>query len=116
MFALTVAVSLVLAGLLTASALIKLTRREPYVQTYLRLGVPEHRLNLLAAVLLAGVAGLLLGLWWTPLGVAAAAGVLCYFLLAIGAHLRGADARNLPMPAGYAALAGAALLLRLATG
>jgi hypothetical protein len=42
--------------------------------------------------------------------------VLCYFLLAIGAHLRAGDARNLPMPAGYAVLAGAALLLRLATG
>jgi hypothetical protein len=115
MFIATVAVSVILAGLLVLSAFIKFTRREPYVQDYLRVGVPEHRLNLLASILLAGAAGLIAGLWWAPLGVAAAACLVCYFLAAIAAHLRANDARNLTNPAAYLALALAALILRLAT-
>jgi hypothetical protein len=114
-FVATVIVSFLLAGLLVLSAFIKLTRREPYVQGYLRVGVPAHRLNLLAYILLAGAAGLVAGLWWAPVGVAAAIGLTCYFLAAIGAHLRADDVRSLPTPATYLGLAVVALVLRLAT-
>lgn len=115
MFVATVAVSVVLAGLLVLSAFIKLTRREPFVQGYLRVGVPENRLNLLASILLAGATGLIAGLWWAPIGVAAAVGLTCYFVAAIAAHMRADDARNLPTPLTYLALAVAALLLRIAS-
>jgi hypothetical protein len=116
MFIATAVVTVLLAGLLVLSAFIKITRREPFVQGYFRVGVPENRLNLLAVILLAGAAGLIAGLWWAPLGVAAAIGVICYFLLAVAAHLRAADARNLLNPLTYLLFAAAALTLRLATG
>lgn len=110
-----VILTILLAAALVLSAYIKLTRREPYVQGYLRVGVPVSRLNQLAAILLAGAAGLLLGLLWPPLGVAAAAGVTAYFLVAIGFHIRARDMRNLVNPATLAALAAVTLSLRLVT-
>jgi hypothetical protein len=108
-------VSAVLAALLVVSATIKVTRREPYVQGYLRVGVPEDRLNLLAVVLLAGAAGLLLGLAWAPIGVAAAAALVVYFAIAIAAHVRADDIANLPTPVTMESLAIAALVLHSAT-
>lgn len=84
----TTAVSLALAALLVLAALRKLGHRPEVVATYIRVGVPEERLNLLAALLLAGAAGLVVGLFATPVGIAAAVGLVAYFALAIGAHLR----------------------------
>ena len=110
----TFVVSLLLAALLALTAARKLSHREAVVATYRRVGVPEERLNLLATLLLAGAAGLVAGLWWSPVGVAAAAALVGYFLLAIVAHLRAADAANAPMPALYLALSVVALVLHLA--
>ncbi|WP_129663957.1 DoxX family protein [Phytoactinopolyspora endophytica] len=115
MFVLTVIVTVVLAAALTMSAYIKLTLREPYVQGYVRVGVPAEKLKYLAFVLLAGTAGLILGLFWAPLGIAAAAALTCYFLLAIGSHIRAGDGRSLPAPATLAALSVLALIMRSAT-
>lgn len=115
MFVTAAVVSTLLAALLAMAAIRKLSHRPAVVQSYLRVGVPEERLNQLAVILLAGAAGVLLGLWWAPLGVAAAAGVICYFIAAIGFHLRAGDTRHLPTPFAFAVLAVAALLLRLAT-
>jgi hypothetical protein len=109
----TIAVSVLLAVLLVVTAARKLSHRAEVVATYRRVGVAEERLNLLAALLLAGAGGLVAGLWWTPVGVAAAAALVIYFVLAIGAHLRARDAANAPMPAVYLVLAGAALALHL---
>jgi hypothetical protein len=106
-------VSSVLAGLVVLAAARKLGHRETVVASYRRVGVPEDRLNALAAILLAGAAGLILGLRWSPLGAAAATGLVGYFLLAIAAHLRAGDTANLPMPAIYLALATTALALHL---
>jgi hypothetical protein len=114
MFAATIAVSVLLALLLAFSAARKLTHREEVVQSYLRAGVPEERLNLLAAVILAGAVGLIAGLFWAPLGIAAAAALVCYFLVAIAFHIRAGDVRNIPMPLTLALLAAAAVVLRLA--
>jgi DoxX-like family len=108
-------VAVVLAFGLVISATIKLTRREPYVQGYLRVGVPEDKLDYLAFTLLAGAAGLFLGLVWPPIGLAAAIGVVCYFALAVAAHIRADDARNLPTPVTVVAIAVAALILRATT-
>lgn len=114
MFIATVIVTAVLAALLVLSAYIKLTRREPFVQGYLRVGVPEHRLPALAYLLLLGSAGLVAGLWWAPVGLAASIGLICYFTAAIAAHLRAGDARSLPTPVTYLALAVITLIMRLA--
>jgi hypothetical protein len=107
-------VSVLLAALLVATAARKVSHRPAVVATYRRVGVPEQRLNQLAALLLAGAAGLVVGLWWEPLGIAAAAALVAYFLLAIGAHVRARDTANAPMPALYLALSAAALILHLA--
>jgi uncharacterized membrane protein YbjE (DUF340 family) len=115
MVAATSAVSVVLAVILTATAIWKLSHREQVVQSYVRIGVPEDKLNYLALVLLAGAAGLLLGLQWAPIGVAAAIGLIVYFLVAAGIHVRANDVRNLPTPLAILTLAGATLALRLAT-
>lgn len=115
MFVATVIVTVLLAGALAGSAYIKITRREPYVQGYVRVGVPMDKLNQLAALLIAGAAGLLLGLLWPPIGIAAAIGVILYFLLAVFSHVRADDVKNAPASAGLAAFAVVALILRLAT-
>lgn len=115
MFLATVIVSILLAALLVFAAIRKLSHREEVVRTYLRVGVPEDKLDYLATILLAGAGGLILGLFWAPIGVAAGVGVICYFLVAIAAHIRADDARNLPTPVAIAVIAGAALAVRIAT-
>jgi DoxX-like family len=104
-------VSALLAVLLAYAAVRKLSHREAVVRDYAELGVPEARLNALAGLLLAGAAGLLLGLVWAPIGIAAAAGVLCYFVGAVVVHVRAGDAKHLPTPLVYLTLAVAVLVL-----
>jgi DoxX-like family len=111
----TAIVSFLLAGLLATAAARKLSHREPIVQSYVRVGVPEDKLDYLAVILLAGASGLLLGLLWAPVGIAAAVGVVCYFVVAVGFHLRAHDVRGLPTPLAIAAIAAIALALQLAT-
>jgi hypothetical protein len=115
MFVATATLSVLLAAILAFSAIRKLSHQERIVQTYARVGVPEDKLDYLANLLLAGAAGLVLGLVWAPLGVAAAIGVVCYFLVAVAFHIRANDAKNLPTPLVIALIAGAALVLRLMT-
>lgn len=115
MFVATITVSVLLAVLLAFSAIMKLSHRDEVVAAYGRVGVPEERLNHLAAILLAGAGGLVAGLFWAPIGVAAAIGLVVYFALAIAAHLKFDDRAHLPTPLMMEALAAAALILRLAT-
>jgi hypothetical protein len=114
MFAATATLSVLLALILAFSAIRKLSHQEQVVQTYTRVGVPEDKLDYLAFLLIAGAAGLLLGLLWAPVGVAAAIGVTCYFLVAVAFHIRASDAANLPTPLVIALIAGAAVAVRLA--
>jgi DoxX-like family len=104
-------VSLLLAALLTYAAVRKLSHRPEVVATYTRVGVPEERLDQLAWLLLAGAAGLIAGLAWPPIGTAAGAALVVYFVLAIAAHVRAADYRNLPVPVVMELLAVASLAL-----
>jgi hypothetical protein len=115
MFALTAAVSALLAFLLAFTAVRKLSHRPEVVASYTRVGVPEEKLNYLAMILLAAAAGLILGLVWAPIGVAASAGLIVYFVVAVAAHLRAHDEEHLPTPLTLEAIAIAALILRLAT-
>jgi hypothetical protein len=108
-----VAVSILLAALLAFSATRKLSHRPEVVQAYVRAGVPEDKLDYLAVTLLAGAAGLLVGLVWAPLGIAAALALVVYFLVAMAFHIRAGDAEHLPTPLVMALLAAAALALRL---
>src|SRR5215216_6304183 len=98
MFLATAMVFGLLAALVAYAAVTKLSHRPEVVASYARVGVPEERLNLLATTLLAGATGLLVGLVWAPLGIASAAAVTVYFLVAIAAHIRSGDLGNIPTP------------------
>jgi len=114
MFITTVVVSVLLSALLFVSAAGKLARQERQLVTMRRVGFPEDKLWLLAAAEIAGGVGLVAGLSWWPIGVAAAIGVIAYFLGAIASHLRVHD-RNVTAPAVPLLFAVVALVLRLLT-
>jgi len=78
-----------------------------------RIGVPTGLLPWLGVPKAAAVVGLLAGLAVPWLGVAAAAGLMVFFLLAIGTHLRAGD-RTIGLPIGFLALATATFTLGLA--
>lgn len=76
---------------LLGSGCTKLTKDPTVTANMAKVGVREHRLPPLAALEIAGALGLLVGLAWWPLGVAAAAGVMLYFVGALGFHARARD-------------------------
>jgi hypothetical protein len=77
-----------------------------------QVGVPQSWLPRLAALKAAGAIGLVLGLAGVPvLGIAAAAGLVLFFIGAITAHLRARVYYNLAFPGGYLALSIASLVL-----
>jgi uncharacterized membrane protein YphA (DoxX/SURF4 family) len=114
MFIATAIVSSLLAVALIASGVMKLVKPPQYVKTMTALGVPENRLWLLAAAEIAGAIGLVAGLFWWPIGIAAATGVVLYFVGALGAHLRVRD-KNFASAAIMLLAAVAALALRAST-
>jgi len=69
----------------------------------------------LAACEFAGAVGLLIGLAWAPIGIAAAVGLVLYFLGAIVAHLRVGDIKGIGTPAVPFGLAIACLVTRILT-
>ncbi|MFE1585319.1 DoxX family protein [Streptomyces sp. NPDC059402] len=80
-------------------------------------GVPRSWLPRLAALKLAGAAGLLLGLLDTglrPLGVAAACGLVLFYLGALAFHVRARVLHNLAFPGFFFAGAVASLLYQMA--
>jgi hypothetical protein len=115
MFVITVAVTAALAAAMVFAAIRKLTHDEAVVASYRRAGVPEEKLNYLAVVLLVGASGLIIGLAWAPLGIAAAVGAIGYFTGAIFAHIVADDTANLPTPVALLMTAVIALALRLIT-
>ncbi|HJP78335.1 MAG TPA: DoxX family protein [Pseudonocardiaceae bacterium] len=108
-------VAAVLAALLVAAGLGAIVRAPAVVTNMTRVGVPEKAYLPLALCEFAGAAGLVIGIWWPPLGVAASIGLVLYFVLAIGQHVRTGDVKGSP-PAGLLlVMAVAALVVRLAS-
>ena len=79
---------LVLATVLVPSAWGKLTRADRQVEGMRAIGFPVSKLWLLAAAEVAAILGLLVGLLWWPLAVAAALGLIGYFVGALAYLLR----------------------------
>ncbi|HEU5432902.1 MAG TPA: DoxX family protein [Thermomicrobiales bacterium] len=79
-----------------------------------RAGVPESWMTPLGVLKAAGALGLLVGIVVPPIGIAAAVGLVLFFVGAIVTHLRG-HFYAFTFPVGFLALAVAALALRLAT-
>ena len=88
-----------LIALLLYSAALKLSGRPEVVQAYARVGVPAEMLPFLAAVLIAGVIGLAVGLAWPVAGIASAGAFIGYFVLALGAHVTHGDLEHAAVPA-----------------
>jgi uncharacterized membrane protein YphA (DoxX/SURF4 family) len=114
MFIAAAIVSSLLAAALIISARAKLVKDERIVTGMTKLGVPQEKLWLLAIAELAGAVGLIVGLFWWPIGVAAAIGVILYFIGAVTFHLRVHDKR-VEAPAILLLAGVAALILRATT-
>lgn len=99
MYVVLIVLSVALAVILVATGVATLTKNAKLTESLDAVGFPVHLAPLLAAAELAGAAGLLVGLWWRPIGIAAAVGVTAYFLAAIGAHLIARDKNFVPAAA-----------------
>jgi hypothetical protein len=74
--------------------------------------VPRSWLPMLGALKLAGAAGLLVGLVGPlAIGIAAATGLVLYFIGAVIAHLRARVLYNIAFPGAYLGLSAASLVL-----
>jgi len=62
-------------------------------------GIPWPRYQLLGVAELAAAGGVVIGLWWHPLGVAAATGMALLLLGAVITHRRAADGGKETAPA-----------------
>ena len=111
----TVVASISLSIFLAFSATRKLTHQPRIVQSYIRAGVPEDKLNHLAFTLFSAAGGLIAGLFFAPLGIAAGIGTIIYFLGAVGYHIRANDLDHLPTPLMVALFAVVVLILQIAS-
>ncbi|MFE7741955.1 DoxX family protein [Nocardia sp. NPDC057455] len=84
----TALVAGVLAFAVAGSAAATLARQPKLVGIVAAVGFPVRRMWMLGVVKLAAAFGLVCGLLWPPLAVAAAIGLVVYFCAAIGMHLR----------------------------
>ena len=107
----------VLFALMTAfSALLKI-RRDPNVVKIMHeiVGVPMAYLPILAVCELAGALGLVIGILYPPLGVAAGTGLVIYFIGAVASHVRVGDFKGIGAAAFMLAVSIAAVALRIMT-
>jgi uncharacterized membrane protein YphA (DoxX/SURF4 family) len=92
-------------------------RRDPQIVHVICevVGVPLKYLSLLAVTELGGALGLVLGIWWPSIGVAAGIGLVLYFVGASVSHLRVGDVKGMGPAAFLLAVAVGALALRILT-
>jgi len=90
--------------------------RDPKVTESLNaLGVPDSWFMPLGLVKIAGALGLLAGIAYRPLGIAAAIGVVLYFLGAVITHVRAGDKKGSGTPAVIMLISVVPLVLGFAT-
>ena len=116
MFIALVIATVLLAVICLNSAVMKLRKNEQVLATiHGTVGVPLRHLPVLAGLEIAGAIGILIDLWLEPLGIAAAIGLVAYFVGAVIGHLRVRDTKGLIMPLLPLVFSIAVLALRLAT-
>ena len=87
----TVIVTLLLAALFAFAASIKLLGVSQSLAIRDHLGVSPLQWRLIGTLELAGVAGVLVGLAWSPMGIAAAIGLALLSIGAIVFHIKASD-------------------------
>jgi hypothetical protein len=106
--------AVVMALLVTGSGVAKV-QRAPHVVKVINevVRVPLRWFPYLAACEFAGGIGLLLGIMWPPLGLAASVGLVLYFVGAMIAHVRVGDFKGLGPAALMLGLSAVCLVLRV---
>jgi hypothetical protein len=107
-----VAVLLALAAI--GSGLGKLSKHPKAIEPLEQVGVSASSAPALGALEVAGGLGVLVGLYWAPLGIAAATGLALYFVGAVITHLRAGDRAIQPAVA-LLVLSIGVVVLRVAT-
>ncbi|MEV0530392.1 DoxX family protein [Kitasatospora sp. NPDC050463] len=115
MFVSLAVVTVVMSALLLVSAGAKSLRTRHITEQMSTLGVPQSMMAFLISAQVAGAAGAIVGLWWGPVGIAAAIGLMLYFAGAVTFHLRVGDRKG-ASPAAVLTMASVALtVLHVAT-
>jgi hypothetical protein len=114
MFAAYVIVTLLAAGANAFSATLDFIRFKQVLVNMAKVGVPESSITLFGILKAAGALGLLMGIFFPVIGIAAAIGLILFFVGAIVTHLRAGDF-SVDLPVVFLLLAMAALVLRLET-
>jgi DoxX-like family len=94
-----VALSLLLAAACLVPALGKLTAQPKMLASASRFGIPWPSYRLIGVAELAAVAGVLAGLYWLPMGVAAASGMAVLLVGALTVHRQVGDGLQEAAPA-----------------
>jgi hypothetical protein len=113
MFAAYIIVTLLAAAANIYAATNDFTRPQWLLANMTKLGVRELWLTKLGLLKAAGALGVLVGIRVPLIGVAAAVGLILFFVGAIITHLRARDYYSLGTPVGFLLLAIAALTLEL---
>jgi hypothetical protein len=109
-----VIVTIVGAAMVGFSAVSMFLHAKWVVEPLAEYGVPRSWWPWLATVKTAGAVGLAAGPWFPAVGIAAAAGVVAYFLGAVVTVLRARWFTHVPFPVIYMAPAAISLALALA--
>ena len=115
MFIAYVVVTLLTVAANSFAVVAEFIRADWILATMTRVGVPHNWLVPLGVVKAIGALGLLIGFVVPVIGVAAAIGLVLFFVCAIPIHLRVRDLAHVPYPVAYLLLALGSLVLRLIT-
>ena len=94
-----VTISLLLAAVCLLPAAGKLLGHPKMRQSAQHFGIPWPGYRLIGVAELAAAAGILAGLWWHPLGLAAASAMTLLLIGALATHRRAADSGKEMAPA-----------------
>jgi|KBSSwiStaDraftv2_1062776.scaffolds.fasta_scaffold1741477_2 hypothetical protein len=115
MFTAYIAIAVLVSAAMTFSAFGLLTHQKQVLTQMDALRVPTAMMPFLATAEIAGTIGLIAGIWYLPLAIAAGSGVFAYFVGGVGAHLRVRDYKGAVPAAMLAIAAAAAIYLRVHT-
>jgi hypothetical protein len=113
MFTTYVAVTILAAAANAAAAAFDFARSQLVIGNMATLGIPQAWLFPLGALKAAGALGLLAGIGVPLLGVAAAAGLVLFFVGAVITHVHAGEYRSISYPGTFLLLAVGSLALRL---
>lgn len=91
MFVATVILSVLLALAFAGAGVSKILAQPKMVEAAAHFGLPVRSFRSIGLVEVAAAAGLLIGLAWAPLGIAAAAGLVLLMIGAVVFHVRAKD-------------------------